>query len=68
MEMSGSHPERVFARLYDLISGPAGKERAWAEVRDLFYPDALLHSELTLPDGSRRSGTWTVDEFCEAAA
>ena len=61
-------PTEVFARLYDLISGPASEERNWGEARDLFYPDAVLHSELTLPDGSHQSGTWTVDQFCDAAA
>lgn len=66
--MSSGDPADVFARLYELISGPAAVERPWTDVRDLFYPDALLYSELTLPDGSHQSGTWTVDEFCEAAA
>ena len=66
--MSCSHPAEVFARLYDLISGPADEERDWDEVRKLFHPGALLHSELTLPDGAHQSGTWTVEEFCEAAA
>ena len=66
--MSPAEPRESFARLYDLISGPADQERDWGEVRDLFYPDALLHSELTLPDGSHQSGTWTLDQFCEAAA
>lgn len=66
--MRRPHPAQVFASLYDLISGAADEERDWAEVRKLFFPGALLHSELTLPDGSHQSGTWTVDEFCEAAA
>lgn len=61
-------PEATFQRLYDLISGPAHAERDWDAVRELFHPDALLHSELTLPDGSHQSGTWTVDQFCTAAA
>ncbi len=66
--MSPGQPSKAFARLYDLISGPANVERDWGEVRKLFYQDALLHSELTLPDGSHQSGTWTVEQFCEAAA
>jgi len=66
--MSPGGPREAFARLYDLISGPAGDERDWGEVRNLFHPDALLHSELTLPDGSHQSGTWTLDQFCKAAA
>lgn len=66
--MSCSHPAEVFAELYDLISGPADEERDWEKVRQLFHRGALLHSELTLPDGSHQSGTWTVEEFCEEAA
>jgi hypothetical protein len=66
--MIPERPTEVSARLYDLISGPADVERNWEEVRNLFYPDALLCSELTLPDGSHQSGTWTLDQFCEAAA
>lgn len=67
--MTGSgKPTEVFAQLYALISGPADEERDWDAVRDLFYPDALLHSEVTLPDGSHQSGTWTLDQFCEAGA
>ena len=61
-------PHGVVQQLYALISGAAGEPRQWDNVRSLFFPDGLLRSELTLPDGSRQSGTWTVDEFCEAAA
>jgi hypothetical protein len=66
--MPNGTPVEVLAKLYELISGAAAVERPWDQVRDLFYADALLHSELTLPDGSHQSGTWTVDQFCEAAA
>lgn len=66
--MNRDDPAEVFAHLYSLISGPADLERSWEEVRDLFHPQALLHSELTLPDGTHQSGTWTVSDFCEAAA
>ena len=66
--MACSEPHEVVLRLYELISGPADQPRSWDEVRSLFLPDALLRSELVLPDGSRQSGTWTVDDFCEAAA
>ena len=61
-------PTAVVKRLYDLISGPAEEERAWDEVRALFHPEAVLRSELTLPDGTHQSGRWTIDEFCDAAA
>lgn len=66
--MSCTEPHRVVRQLYTLISGAADEARSWDEVRSLFFPDAILRSELTLPDGSHQSGTWTVDEFCEEAA
>lgn len=61
-------PHEVVQRLYGLLSGPAEDARDWDAVRSLFLPEAILHSELSLPDGSHQSGTWTVGEFCEAAA
>lgn len=66
--MTGSDPRAVVAHLYELISGPADQERSWSDIRALFLPEALLHSELALPDGAKQSGRWTVDEFCAAAA
>ena len=66
--MSCHEPHEVVLRLYTLISGPADEERRWEEVSALFLPDAVLRSELVLPDGTRQSGCWSVVEFCEAAA
>jgi hypothetical protein len=66
--MSCSAPHEVVCRLYELISGSGHETRSWDEVRSLFLPDAVLRSELTLPDGSHQSGEWTVDEFCNEAA
>ena len=66
--MPCDEPREVVRRLYALISGPAEEPRPWDEVRDLFVPDAVLRSELALPDGSRQSGRWSLDEFVEEAA
>ena len=66
--MASNSPEQVVVRLYDLISGPAEEERDWEGVSELFHPEAILRSEMTLPGGSHQSGRWTVAEFCEAAA
>jgi len=66
--MAASGPRIVVSRLYELISGPADEERDWDEVKGLFHPEAVLRSELTLPDGSHQSGRWTVGAFCDAAA
>ncbi len=61
-------PRALVGRLYQLISGPAQHDRNWDAVRELFLPDARLYSELHLPDGEPQSGTWTVEQFCEAAS
>jgi hypothetical protein len=66
--MSCTEPHEVVRRLYALISGARDEARAWDEVASLFLPEAVLRSELTLPDGSHQSGVWTVAEFCDAAA
>lgn len=66
--ISCEEPHEVVRRLYTLVSGPAHEARSWDDVRALFFPDAVLRSELTLPDGSYQSGAWTVDQFCEVAA
>ena len=61
-------PYEVVLRLYDLISGPADQERDWAAVQELFHPEAVLRSELTLPDGTHQSGRWTPAEFAAEGA
>lgn len=61
-------PHAVVTGLYESLSGPAHHARNWEHVHSFFLPGATLHSELVLPDGTHQSGTWTVDEFCEAAA
>jgi hypothetical protein len=66
--MVPSLPHEVVLRLYDLISGPAEQERNWEAVQDLFHPEAVLRSELTLPDGTHQSGRWTPAEFAAAGA
>lgn len=66
--LASDGPRDVVRRLYELISGAGDYERDWDSVRALFLPDATLRSELTLPDGTHQSGTWTVAEFCTAAA
>lgn len=68
VSVMSTSPREVITRLYDLISGPADRERDWEEVRALFLPEARLYSELTLPDGTRQSGVWTVDAFCAEGA
>src|SRR6202051_4349874 len=35
-------PDAILAATYDVISGPAGRERDWDRMRSLFYPGARL--------------------------
>ncbi|MDT4898964.1 MAG: hypothetical protein QOH25_4041 [Acidobacteriota bacterium] len=41
--------DSIIAALYDVISGPAGKQRDWDRFRSLFFPGARL-----IPTGARR--------------
>jgi hypothetical protein len=66
--MTPDTPHEVVLLLYDLISGPADQERDWAAVQELFHSEALLRSELILPDGTRQSGRWTPAEFAAEGA
>jgi hypothetical protein len=69
--MSGSHmntPEGPLLRLYDLISGSKDEERPWDEISSLFLGGARLRIEVEKPDGSLRSGDWSIEEFARQAA
>jgi hypothetical protein len=41
--------DAIIAAAYDVISGPAGKERDWNRERSLFYPDARLIPTASVP-------------------
>ncbi len=61
--------DAILHALYDVISGPAGKERDWNRMRSLFHPDARL-----IPTGKRpgetqaRARVLTVDQYIERAS
>src|SRR5947209_9515980 len=75
-----SSVDAVIAALYDVISGPAGKERDWDRMRSLFIPGARLMPTSpvqppgTPPDtplsGSEQYAThvYDVDGFVERAS
>jgi hypothetical protein len=53
----------ILAALYDVISGPAGKQRDWNRLRSLFAPQGKLVAVGTRPDGSTPATTMTVDDY-----
>jgi hypothetical protein len=53
----------IVAALYDVISGPAGKQRDWNRLRSLFSPQGKLVAVGTRPDGSSPATVMTVDDY-----
>src|SRR5205085_4598839 len=47
--------DHIIAALYDVISGPQGKQRDWERMRTLFFSGAHL-----IPTGKRPTGEMTV--------
>ena len=61
-------PEWPILRLYELISGPADRERPWDEIESLFLPGARIRMGVVSEAGSVRSVDWSVEEFAREAA
>lgn len=60
--------DSIIAAVYDVISGPAGKQRDWDRMKSLFIPGARL-----IPTGLKQSGGYssrvlTVDEYIQRAS
>lgn len=58
-----SSVDAIIKAVYDVISGPAGKQRDWDRMRSLFIPGARL-----IPTGRRQAGGYgsrvmTVDDY-----
>jgi hypothetical protein len=53
----------IVAALYDVISGPAGKQRDWNRMRSLFAPDGALRAVGMKPDGTLVYRTMTVEDY-----
>lgn len=56
-------PEAIVAALYDVISGPAGKQRDWNRLRSLFAPQGKMVAVGLRPDGSSPAAVMTVDDY-----
>ena len=59
--------ESIIAALYDVISGPAGRDRDWQRFRSLFAPDARLIVGAPSPDGRVPSRHMTVEQYVVSA-
>jgi hypothetical protein len=55
--------DAIVAALYDVISGPAGKQRDWNRMRSLFAPQGRLVAVGLRADGSSPAGFMTVDDY-----
>jgi len=53
----------ILAALYNVISGPAGKQRDWNRLRSLFAPTAHMVVIGNRPEGASPATAMTVDEF-----
>src|SRR4051794_37718932 len=62
-----SSPDAIIAALYDVISGPAGKERDWDRFRSLFVPGARLIPTRPRPDGGANARVLTPDDYATVA-
>ena len=61
-------PQAIVRALYAVISGPAGQKRDWARFKELAIPDARLVATRTLPDGSTRVRSYTIDQYIEGSS
>jgi hypothetical protein len=67
MNETPDNPAWPLLKLYELISGPAGKKRQWDEVRTLFLEGARLRMVVRLEDGTEKLREWALDEFARDA-
>lgn len=54
--------DSTIAALYDVISGPAGKERDWNRMRSLFTPEARM-MVVGMKDGAVIGRSMTVEDY-----
>lgn len=58
--------DAIIASLYDVISGPAGKNLDWDRMRSLFAPGAIMSSPLPSPVTGAAPQMYSVDEYIRA--
>jgi hypothetical protein len=60
--------DSIIAAVYDVISGPAGKQRDWDRMKSLFIPGARLIPTVARQGGGYGSRVLTVDEYIQRAS
>lgn len=63
----GKSIDSIIAALYDVISGPIGKERDWDRMRNLFAPDAVMSVVAATPAGTAIRRALTVEDYIKAS-
>ncbi|HEV2289344.1 MAG TPA: hypothetical protein VGR81_10365 [Candidatus Acidoferrales bacterium] len=58
-----STANEILAAMYDVISGPAGKQRDWNRFRSLFTPGARLIPTVPKPGGGETTRVLTPDDY-----
>src|SRR5687767_5103323 len=58
-----SSPDAIINAVYNVISGPAGKERDWDRLKSLFIPGARLIATGRRQAGGYGSRVMTVDDY-----
>jgi hypothetical protein len=59
--------DAIVAALYDVISGPIGKERDWERMRSLFASDAAMSVVGTSRTGTGYRRALTVEDYIKAS-
>jgi hypothetical protein len=59
--------DAIMAATYDVISGPAGKQRDWERFRSLFLPGARLAALVPKKEGGYDARVFTPDDYAKLA-
>ncbi len=59
--------DAILAALYDVISGPAGQQRDWDRMRNLFVPGARLIPAVYRPDSVPTLRQLSVEDYITRA-
>jgi hypothetical protein len=59
--------DAILAALYEVISGPAGQQRDWDRMRNLFAPGARLIPTVYRPDSVPRLRELSVEDYIKVA-
>jgi hypothetical protein len=59
--------DAILAALYEVISGPAGQQRDWDRMRNLFVPGARLIPAIYRPDSVPRLRELSIEDYIALA-